>query len=56
MQVQDIVTAINDVQVQRGGDLRRVLRALQPGAAVRLQVLRPTGPVTLTARMAAAPS
>jgi serine protease Do len=56
MRVQDIVTAINEVQVQRGGDLRRVLRALQPGATVRLQVLRPAGPVSLTARLAAAPS
>jgi serine protease Do len=56
VQVEDIVTAINGVQVARGGDLRRTLRALQPGATVTLQVLRPTGPVTLTARLAAVPA
>jgi len=55
VRVQDIVTAINDVPVQRGGDLRRVLRTLQPGAIAQIQVLRPTGAETLTARLVAAP-
>jgi serine protease Do len=55
MRVQDIVTAINDVPVTRGGDLRRVLRAAQPGQTVTMQVLRPTGAVTVTARLAAIP-
>jgi serine protease Do len=55
-QPQDIVTSINDTPVQRGGDFRRVLRALQPGAAATMQVLRPAGRVTLTARLGAVPA
>jgi S1-C subfamily serine protease len=55
VQVQDIITAINQVEVRRGGDLRRVLRGLQPGDVATLQALRPPGPVTLTVRLAEAP-
>jgi S1-C subfamily serine protease len=38
---QDIITRINDTPVAMGGDVRRVLRALKPGDAVRLTVVRP---------------
>jgi serine protease Do len=56
LQVQDIVTSINDTPVRRGGDLRRVLRALQPGAQVALRVARRDGPRTLTATLGAVPA
>jgi serine protease Do len=51
LEPRDIITRINDTPVTRGGDLRRAIRALEPGATVRLAVLRPTGPTTLTARL-----
>lgn len=51
VQPQDIVTAINDVPVTRGGDLRRVLRGLAPGSLTTLTVVRPTGTVTLNVRL-----
>jgi S1-C subfamily serine protease len=38
---QDIITRINETPVAMGGDVRRVLRALKPGDAVRLTVVRP---------------
>lgn len=38
---QDIITRINDTPVAMGGDVRRVLRALKPGDAVRITVVRP---------------
>jgi S1-C subfamily serine protease len=44
VQPQDIVTAINDVPVTRGGDLRRVLRGLAPGSLTTLA--HPSGRAT----------
>ena len=32
---------MNDTPVSMGGDLRRVLRGMKPGDAVRLTVVRP---------------
>ena len=41
VRAQDIITRINDTEVEMGGDLRRVLRGLKPGDEVRLTVVRP---------------
>ena len=38
---QDIVTRIDDTEIEMGGDLRRVLRGRRPGETVRLTVVRP---------------
>ena len=55
LQVQDIVTRINDTAIARGVDLRRELRELRPGAPVTLSVVRPSGTVTVRATLAEAP-
>ena len=55
LQPQDIITAINDTPITRGGDLRRVLRNLQPGSVASLRVVRPTGAITLNVRLGEAP-
>jgi len=55
LQVQDIVTRINDTAIARGVDLRRVLRDLRPGTPVTLSVLRPSGATTVRATLAEAP-
>jgi serine protease Do len=52
----DIITHIDGQAVSTGGDLRRVLRAHQPGDAVRLTVVRASAPgraatLTLNARL-----
>ena len=41
LRAQDIITRINDTEVEMGGDLRRVLRGLKPGDEVQLAVVRP---------------
>lgn len=51
LRVQDIATAIDATQITQGGDLRRALRAMQPGRTVRLRILRPTGPATVGVRL-----
>jgi S1-C subfamily serine protease len=56
MQPQDIITAVGDTPVTRSADLLRVLRAAQPGSALTLRVVRPTGTVTLTATLGTAPA
>src|SRR5215207_9682316 len=53
---QDIIVRANDTSITNGGDLRRLLRTLTPGAPVRLDVVRPTGRTTLTVRLGEAPS
>ncbi len=47
----DIITQINDTRITDGGDLRRLLRTQQPGASVRIRIVRPAGTVNLTARL-----
>ena len=54
IRAQDIVTAINGVRVTRGGDLRRELRGLAPGAVARLARVRPGGRTTVNVRLAEA--
>ena len=55
LRVQDIITRVNDTPIMRGGDLRRALRELGPGAMVTISVLRPSGATTLRARLVEAP-
>jgi serine protease Do len=55
LRVQDIITRVNDTPITRGGDLRRALRELGPGAMVTISVLRPSGATTLRARLVEAP-
>jgi S1-C subfamily serine protease len=51
----DIITQADDVKVTHGGDLRRILRDRKPGDTVTLTVVRPSGPVRITVRLAEAP-
>lgn len=37
----DVITRMNDTEITRSGDLRRVLREVGAGGTVRIQVLRP---------------
>ena len=52
----DIITRIDDQAVAGGADLRRILRARQPGATVSLSVLRPAGRQTISVRLGEATS
>ena len=51
----DIITRINDTPITRGGDLRRVLRSMEPGDQARVTVVREDGRRTITLRLAEAP-
>ena len=51
----DIIYRIDDVELDRGGDLRRLLRGRAPGAAVQIEVIRPEGRDKLRARLGEAP-
>jgi serine protease Do len=53
---EDIITAIDDAQITRGGDLRRVLRDRKPGDTVTLTVVRSSGTARVRARLAEAPT
>jgi S1-C subfamily serine protease len=53
---QDIIVKGNDTAVESGGDLRRLLRTLKPGATVRLEVVRPNGRTTIPVQLGQAPS
>jgi serine protease Do len=53
MQPGDIITRIADTEITHGGDLRRVLRTLQPGQTTTVQVVRRTGTVELRIRLGA---
>ena len=55
LRVQDIIVRANDTAITSGGDLRRVLRALAPGATIRLEVVRPSGRQTISLRLGEAP-
>ncbi|MBW8839025.1 MAG: trypsin-like peptidase domain-containing protein [Gemmatimonadetes bacterium] len=44
---QDIIVKGNDTAIESGGDLRKLLRSLKPGATVRLEVIRPNGHSTV---------
>lgn len=47
----DIVTRLDDTPIPHGGELRRVLRTLAPGAEVTMEVVRPTGRSTVRVRL-----
>ena len=53
---RDIITRVNDTPIARGGDLRRVLRQVGPGASARLTIIRSGegAPATVTVRLAEA--
>jgi serine protease Do len=53
---QDIIVKGNDTAVASGGDLRRILRALKPGATVRLEIVRPGGRTTIPVQLGQAPT
>ncbi|HET7600856.1 MAG TPA: trypsin-like peptidase domain-containing protein [Gemmatimonadales bacterium] len=47
----DIITALDGQAVTQGADLRKAIRGRKPGDTIRLQVLRPDGRHTLTAKL-----
>jgi S1-C subfamily serine protease len=53
---QDIVVKGNDTVIESGGDLRKLLRTLTPGATVRLEVVRPNGRATVPVQLGQAPT
>ncbi len=50
----DIIVRIDDVDIRGGGDLRRVLRAREPGDVVTVEALRPQGRIRVRVRLAEA--
>ena len=53
---QDIVVKGNATAIESGGDLRKLLRSLKPGATVRLEVIRPNGRATVPVELGQAPT
>ena len=53
---QDIIVKGNATAIQSGGDLRKLLRSLKPGATVRLEVIRPNGRATVPVELGQAPT
>ena len=53
---QDIIVKGNDTAIESGGDLRKLLRSLKPGATVRLDVIRPNGRSTVPVELGQAPT
>jgi serine protease Do len=45
---QDIIVRLGNAEIGSGGDLRRELRRLGPGASTRVEVVRPSGRVAAT--------
>jgi serine protease Do len=43
MRPGDVITQVDGVTIERGGDFRRVLRERQPGQSVRVRIWRPAG-------------
>ncbi len=52
----DIITAVNGESVENGGDLRRLLRAIEPGAEVTLTLVREAGERRIRVRLTEAPA
>ena len=50
-----IITRIDGKEVTQGGDLRRALRALEPGARVTLELVGPSGEEQVQVRLGEAP-
>lgn len=55
LRAPDIIVRGNDAAITGGGDLRRLLRSLSPGATVRFEVVRPAGRTTVSVQLGAAP-
>jgi S1-C subfamily serine protease len=57
LQMQDIITRVNDLPITMGGDLQSALRSLHPGDQARITVVRPPNGAsrTLTVRIGQAP-
>ncbi|MDP9347912.1 MAG: trypsin-like peptidase domain-containing protein [Gemmatimonadota bacterium] len=55
LQLGDIITRMGDVEIERGGDLRRVLTLRRPGETVPLTVVRGTRTTRLNVRLGEAP-
>ena len=55
IRVQDIIVRANDTPVTGGGDLRRVLRSMAPGAILRVEVVRSSGRQSISLRLGEAP-
>jgi serine protease Do len=53
---QDIIVRANNTPITGGGDLRRVLRSLAPGATMRLEVVRASGRQTISVQLGEAQS
>jgi len=53
---QDIIVKGNGASIESGGDLRKLLRSLKPGATVRLDVIRPNGRTTVPVELGQAPT
>jgi S1-C subfamily serine protease len=53
---QDIIVKGNGTAIESGGDRRKLLRSLKPGATVRLDVIRPNGPTTVPVQLGQAPT
>lgn len=49
---EDIITEVNGTPIRQGGDLRRILRASEPGAQLQIVGIRPSGRFTATATLA----
>ncbi|HEX2095093.1 MAG TPA: trypsin-like peptidase domain-containing protein [Longimicrobiaceae bacterium] len=49
----DIIARLDDEQIRRGGDFRRVLRERQPGQTVTATVIRPGGTTRINVRLSA---
>jgi serine protease Do len=53
---QDIIVRANNTAITSGGDLRRLLRSLAPGATLRLEVIRSGGRQTISVQLGEAQS
>ncbi|HUQ80814.1 MAG TPA: trypsin-like peptidase domain-containing protein [Gemmatimonadaceae bacterium] len=53
---QDIIVRANDTAIANGGDLRKLLRSLAPGATVKVDLVRPAGRTTVSVQLGTAPS
>jgi S1-C subfamily serine protease len=56
LRTQDIIVKGNSTAIESGGDLRKLLRSLKPGATVRLEVIRPNGRATVPVELGQAPT
>jgi len=53
---QDIIVKGNSTAITSGGDLRKLIRSLEPGATIRLEVIRPNGRLTVPVELGQAPT